>query len=1340
MKFYNLSIIILILFSSKIISSEIPTWNFSNISIDLLSSSSSYEYIIYNKKEFNTIITLKKIITKNMNLITTENYLTINTTTKKVLFENIDSFYINKLGYSIIICPKGNFHPYDFINEQEIIPEGFEANNEWDLKCYEHDTGYFMIFYLMNDNKNLFYYPDRDDKITKCQDCFYTYIYDFKLENGKRDKNYNYKFPIIKDEAGYMQYVPGTLLLNEEERRFGISAYQNIIEIIQSKSNTKANFDEENYFYFFTYNKISDFISGHSTVNFNLNDASSYILDYSKIIKNESSPFYFFKEENTEIKKINFISGTKYAYYQLYEKIENKFYYGIIDLYLNQIIYNFPEDNITFIPYSKTEMLTITSNSAYKICFAKKNNNLCARKCPYENLIIQQEGNFCVNECQNDEINLMPEDICIKTENCNISIYIINEEYNECGSCKFFYPLTTPYKFIQSTECISSIPDNAELYDEELYLLTCKNNYYLSNDKCLSILCNENCETCFELSSDDNDQKCASCKEGYILDENNNCKMKEISCDEGSFLNEEDNACYECTNLCKEYEQNKCSCSSCHNKYYVDPSTQRCRPCSKVCDIFIPNTCFCLSCPINYELYNRECIECTGCKIIGTSSCNCSVCLEGYYLENNKCIQCNKTCQSYKENLCECEDDNVSDNVNDIVNEYNYYGYYNEIDDEKILILKTENLTNLENNILEKIRNIFKNGDISISHLDNGNYFYVESKRAKFIISKSNDNTNKKINIDLSECEEKLKNETLLSNNVYLYMLYIELYETGINIPITEYELYYYKSDNNQFENLDLGICSDMKINKSVSINISKDDLDLYNSSSGYYNDICYTFTTKSGTDITLNDRRIEYVDNNMAVCEVDCDFIDYDYDYGKAICSCPISTSITQISDSEDEFDKEKLKSNFINFKNIANVQILKCYHLFFNSKFFKNIGCIIFFVIILIEFGNMLILLFYDYNLLFTKINDIFNFKFKNANKNYKKNSEWTEQNKNDIKIFDKQYKVNKTDYKSVKKKKRKNKKRKNKSSQKIKNSNKNFPPKKQMANTSKSSTKINLEKNNYNINNSKKRNKNQNREIKSINSNKYLNSLGFSENRKEDNIEINDKIMEYNDLELNLLPYLEASLVDKRNYCQYYGSLLRTKHILFFSFFNGDDHNSHMIKINLFFFTFAVSYTINALFFDDSTMHKIYEEEGKYNFIYQIPQILYSTIISSVILIIVKTLAIVEKNVLKIKNCEEGQEIKKVYKSQLKIIKIKFVCFFVIVYIFLLLFLYYVGCFCAVYKNTQIQLLTDTLISFLTSLLYPLAIYLIPGIFRISAINDKENKKACMYNFSKIIQLLI
>ena len=85
-------------------------------------------------------------------------------------------------------------------------------------------------------------------------------------------------------------------------------------------------------------------------------------------------------------------------------------------------------------------------------------------------------------------------------------------------------------------------------------------------------------------------------------------------------------------------------------------------------------------------------------------------------------------------------------------------------------------------------------------------------------------------------------------------------------------------------------------------------------------------------------------------------------------------------------------------------------------------------------------------------------------------------------------------------------------------------------------------------------------------------------------------------------------------------------------------------------------------------------------------------------------------------------------------------KFICFFIIIFSFLFLFWYFVGCFCAVYKNTQIYLLNDTLISFSTSLIYPLFIYLIPGIFRIKALKDKEKKKKYLYNFSKIIQMFV
>ena len=50
----------------------------------------------------------------------------------------------------------------------------------------------------------------------------------------------------------------------------------------------------------------------------------------------------------------------------------------------------------------------------------------------------------------------------------------------------------------------------------------------------------------------------------------------------------------------------------------------------------------------------------------------------------------------------------------------------------------------------------------------------------------------------------------------------------------------------------------------------------------------------------------------------------------------------------------------------------------------------------------------------------------------------------------------------------------------------------------------------------------------------------------------------------------------------------------------------------KIYLFFFNFASGYAINGLFFDDDSMHKIYQQKGEFNFIQQIPQILYSNII--------------------------------------------------------------------------------------------------------------------------------
>jgi hypothetical protein len=155
----------------------------------------------------------------------------------------------------------------------------------------------------------------------------------------------------------------------------------------------------------------------------------------------------------------------------------------------------------------------------------------------------------------------------------------------------------------------------------------------------------------------------------------------------------------------------------------------------------------------------------------------------------------------------------------------------------------------------------------------------------------------------------------------------------------------------------------------------------------------------------------------------------------------------------------------------------------------------------------------------------------------------------------------------------------------------------------------------------------------------------------------------------------------------------------------------------------------------------MHKIYEDEGAFNFIYQIPQILYSTALSSIDNALISYLSLSEKNILILKNTKEKnkENLKKLVYEIKKCLIIKFILFFLFNFLSLILFWYYLGCFCAVYKNAQFHLIKDTILSFSLSLLYPFGLCLLPGIFRISSLNSKKKDKECMYIFSKILQFL-
>ena len=232
---------------------------------------------------------------------------------------------------------------------------------------------------------------------------------------------------------------------------------------------------------------------------------------------------------------------------------------------------------------------------------------------------------------------------------------------------------------------------------------------------------------------------------------------------------------------------------------------------------------------------------------------------------------------------------------------------------------------------------------------------------------------------------------------------------------------------------------------------------------------------------------------------------------------------------------------------------------------------------------------------------------------------------------------------------------------------------------------------------------------------------------------------KIMSYNNEELNDLEYDFALKLDKRKYCEYYYSLLKSRHILIFTFCNNTDYNSKIIKFDLLLFNTTLFFIVNALFFNDDTMHKIYIDKGSFNLIGQLPQIIYSAFISMIFSIILEILALTEGIILKLKKITIKEEFNKKIKDLGKIIKIKFLLYFIISTIFLLFFWYYLSMFCAIYPNTQIHLIKDTLLSFTLSLVEPFGIYLIPGLFRIPALSGNSNRYI-LYKISKILQELL
>ena len=228
-------------------------------------------------------------------------------------------------------------------------------------------------------------------------------------------------------------------------------------------------------------------------------------------------------------------------------------------------------------------------------------------------------------------------------------------------------------------------------------------------------------------------------------------------------------------------------------------------------------------------------------------------------------------------------------------------------------------------------------------------------------------------------------------------------------------------------------------------------------------------------------------------------------------------------------------------------------------------------------------------------------------------------------------------------------------------------------------------------------------------------------------------------YNNFELNSFDYKNSILYDKRTFCQYYLSLLRTKNLILFSFFPTKDYNTIIIKLCIFSLSFSIHYALNFAFFDDKILHEIYAIGGKYDFMYFLPKIVISFAVSYVITNIIKYIFLSERNIYEIKIQHTYPLAFNISLKERRNLVIKYTIFFILGIIFLIFFWMLLSSFGAVYQNTQIFIFKNALISFSMSLCYPFIIIIFPSIFRIYSLNSKEKNNECMFKLSKFLQIL-
>ena len=978
--------------------------------------------------------------------------------------------------------------------------------------------------------------------------------------------------------------------------------------------------------------------------------------------------------------------------------------------------------------------------STYEIKNDSETDNNCYEKCTYNYYYDANNKYHCINDenCPSEFSKLIREKKkCI--DDCSKDNIYKKEFNNECYiECP---PSTHPdsnniYKCISDlncelnnkyysydlTECIDRIPDG----------FYCNDETHKTIEKC-----HDNCKTCSQSGNNENNN-CDKCKdEDKIYFNYGNC-LSESECINGIFIDEDSIKKCKCIydkkcKLCNDESKIKNLCLSCNMEdgYYPksdDNNIDSFINCYKNPEGYFLNNqvyepCF-SSCKYCLKLGNETDNKCTECKSTYEIKNdfeydkNCyKKCPFNYYYDSENKYQCtneNSCPMHYNKLILEkkrCIDDCRNDNIYKYEYKNNCYdncpsgtkSLYNDsyiceeikqkiVEEDKEICMLNEKKLNIKKNEIENKNINLLTVDYAYDYGASNNFVSKQDNKYYTIYIYKNltclkNVANEAPQIDFGECYEKIKKN---------YNIKEELIITLINIKGDKNTKSFTKFNfsnplNGELLNIN-EVCSEEKIiieedvmslmnvlddkKEDFIIYLTKQGIDVFNISERFYNDLCFPFESPNGKDVPMKDRISSFYPN-ITLCDEGCENKGVDLENMKAKCECIFNNLMNNDLISNNLYGQAI--SDIMDILSSLNIGVMKCIKDIFNKEQFKK--CIGGFFILVLLFGQLICIFIYALKGLYilrkyllSLVESYEKFIKKNDNSPPKKNKA------NQIKVnFHKKYENNIIQTSS--KTKINNKTKIFKKNVKTEHSNKKVP-----------FTYI-LDK--------KQKNKNINESKATIHSIKNLKSSEMSskfqlkiQNKPDNNEQDINNIKDLLSDSFDETDFDDVLNKEKRTFCQYFYEKFKNNQIFINSFFIKEIFRPRPLKILLLINTIELYFVINALFYNEEYLSKLFNSKEEDTFFGFIPrrfnEFIYISMVNGFIAYLIGYFFIEENKIKRIFFRNKNVTIKIKYDISLLIqdINKRFnILIFMSVILSVICFLY-ISCFNVVYPYIRIE----------------------------------------------------